>query len=135
MKTSIAIREAQACESRRPIRTHPDRGASTVRDRPLLSIVVPTKNERGNIAELIERLEAVLPTVAMEIIFVDASSDGTAESSRQAGGRCQREVVLLHQTPRTPAQWARRRRRPGPARRTRRPGSASWTPTFSIRPS
>jgi glycosyltransferase involved in cell wall biosynthesis len=63
----------------------------------LLSIVVPTKNERGNILRLIERLEAVLPTVAMEIIFVDASSDGTAEAVEEAAGHSKREIVALRQ--------------------------------------
>ena len=63
----------------------------------MLSIVVPTKNERGNVVRLIERLEAVLPTVAMEIIFVDASSDGTAEAVEEAAGRSKREIVALRQ--------------------------------------
>jgi dolichol-phosphate mannosyltransferase len=66
-------------------------------ERPLLSVVVPTKNERGNVALLLERLESVLPTVAMEIIFVDASTDGTAEAIEEMGERSDRDVVLLRQ--------------------------------------
>ena len=66
--------------------------------RPLLSIVVPTKNEAGNVADLIARLEAVVPTVAMEIIFVDASTDATPEFIEEIAPRCTREVVLLRQT-------------------------------------
>jgi dolichol-phosphate mannosyltransferase len=66
---------------------------------PLLSIVVPTKNERGNVAALIERLEGVLPTVAMEIVFVDASTDGTAAFIEERARRSEREVVLLRQQP------------------------------------
>jgi dolichol-phosphate mannosyltransferase len=66
--------------------------------RPLLSIVVPTKNEVGNVADLVARLEAVVPTVAMEIIFVDASTDATPEFIEELAGHCTREVVLLHQT-------------------------------------
>ena len=66
---------------------------------PLLSIVVPTKNELGNVAALIERLETVLPTVAMEIIFVDASTDGTADFIEERAPFCEREIVLLRQTP------------------------------------
>ena len=46
---------------------------------PLLTVVVPTKNERGNVPQVVERLEAALPTVPLEIVFVDDSSDGTAE--------------------------------------------------------
>ena len=67
------------------------------RDRPLLSVVVPTKNERGNVTALLERLEAVLPTVAMEIIFVDASTDGTGDSIEALAKRSSRDVVLLRQ--------------------------------------
>jgi dolichol-phosphate mannosyltransferase len=67
--------------------------------RPLLSIVVPTKNERGNVAELVARLDVVAPAVAIEIIFVDASTDATPGYITQASWRSRREVVLLHQTP------------------------------------
>jgi glycosyltransferase involved in cell wall biosynthesis len=69
-----------------------------LREEPLLSIVVPTKNERDSVEALIERLEAVVPTVAMEIIFVDASTDGTAEVVEAAAGRSRREIVLLPQS-------------------------------------
>jgi dolichol-phosphate mannosyltransferase len=69
------------------------------RELPLLSVVVPTKNERDNIAALLKRLEAVLPTVAMEIIFVDASTDGTSEAIAALGTQSSREVILLRQGP------------------------------------
>jgi len=46
---------------------------------PELSIVVPTFNERGNVEELIRRIDAVLPGVAWEVVVVDDdSTDGTA---------------------------------------------------------
>jgi dolichol-phosphate mannosyltransferase len=49
------------------------------RDGPELSIVVPTFNERENIAELVRRIDAALPGVAWEVIVVDDdSTDGTA---------------------------------------------------------
>ena len=45
-----------------------------------LSIVVPTFKERGNIAELVQRLDAALEGVDWEVIFVDDNSpDGTTE--------------------------------------------------------
>jgi dolichol-phosphate mannosyltransferase len=45
-----------------------------------LSIVVPTFKERGNVAELVQRLDAVLEGVDWEVIFVDDNSpDGTTE--------------------------------------------------------
>ena len=68
-------------------------------ERPLFSVIVPTKNERGNIAALLKRLEAVLPTVAMEIIFVDASTDGTSQAIEALGRESSRDVVLIRQSP------------------------------------
>jgi len=50
---------------------------------PELTIVVPTLNERENILPLVERLDAVLPRSAWEVIFVDDdSNDGTADAVR-----------------------------------------------------
>ncbi|HYY22678.1 MAG TPA: glycosyltransferase, partial [Thermoleophilaceae bacterium] len=63
-----------------------------------MSVVVPTKNERENVIRLIDRLEAALPTVGMEIVFVDASTDGTAETIEEMGPRSERDVVLVRQS-------------------------------------
>lgn len=46
---------------------------------PLLTVIAPTRNEAGNVAELVRRLEQVAANVPMEIIFVDDSDDDTAE--------------------------------------------------------
>jgi dolichol-phosphate mannosyltransferase len=54
---------------------------------PLISVIVPAKNEQDNIAPLVDELEAALtPLGAFEIIYVnDGSTDGTqAELSRLA---------------------------------------------------
>ena len=42
-----------------------------------VSIVVPTRNEAGNVGVLVERLTAAMPANSFEIIFVDDSDDGT----------------------------------------------------------
>ena len=48
---------------------------------PLLSIVVPTLNERANIEPLVNALHRAMGDVAWEVIFVDDDSrDGTAET-------------------------------------------------------
>lgn len=48
-----------------------------------LAIIVPTFNERENIRELVERLEACLAPIHWEVIIVDDDSpDGTAEHVR-----------------------------------------------------
>lgn len=55
-----------------------------VRRGPELSVIVPTFNERENIAELIARLEVCLEDSSWEVVFVDDDSpDGTASLVRE----------------------------------------------------
>lgn len=52
---------------------------------PVLSVVVPVLDERGNVRPLVEQIEAVVEPLAepFEIVFVnDGSTDGTAEELR-----------------------------------------------------
>jgi dolichol-phosphate mannosyltransferase len=75
-------------------RARPQAAASTVE----LTVVAPTFNERGNVARLVEKLDAALRGVAWEVIFVDDDSpDGTAELVKQIAAtdprvRCLRRV-------------------------------------------
>ncbi len=63
-----------------------------------LSIIVPTYKERGNVAELVKRLDAALAGTAWEAIFVDDNSpDGTANAVKEIAAddrrvRCLRRV-------------------------------------------
>ena len=63
-----------------------------------LSVVVPTFNERGNVATLVQRLDAALAGIAWEVIFVDDNSpDGTTDAVRElartdARVRCIRRI-------------------------------------------
>ena len=51
-----------------------------------LAVILPTFNERKNIAPMVERLDTALKGLAWEAIFVDAHSpDGTAEEARRIG--------------------------------------------------
>ena len=60
-----------------------------------LALVIPTFNERGNIAELIARLDRTLQGLAWEAIFVDDDSpDGTADLVRSFSRRDSRIRVL-----------------------------------------
>ena len=68
-----------------------------IKPEPLLTVVVPTKNERDNVPHVVERLEAALPTVPLEIVFVDDSSDGTAELVQDLAADSERQIVLLKQ--------------------------------------
>ena len=48
-----------------------------------LAVVIPTFNERGNVATLVARLDAALHGIRWEAIFVDDdSADGTADGAR-----------------------------------------------------
>jgi dolichol-phosphate mannosyltransferase len=63
---------------------------------PLLSIIVPTFNERDNVRELVERLDHCLTGLAWEIIFVDDDSrDGTLDVLQDIS-RSNSRVRYLH---------------------------------------
>ena len=56
---------------------------------------MPTFNEAGNVALLVERLAAVLAGIAWEVVFVDDDSpDGTAAIARQIALRDRRVRVI-----------------------------------------
>lgn len=62
----------------------PGLGAPVQAGVPLLSVIVPTFNERDNIVVLFRKLEAALAGVAWEVIFVDDNSpDGTSDVVRR----------------------------------------------------
>lgn len=55
---------------------------------PMLSLIVPTFNERDNVGPLLERLDDVLAGVSWEVIFVDDDSpDGTAAEIKRLAAR------------------------------------------------
>src|SRR5581483_9822613 len=50
---------------------------------PELAVLIPTLNERGNLALLVETIERALAGVDYEIVFIDDDSqDGTAAAAR-----------------------------------------------------
>jgi dolichol-phosphate mannosyltransferase len=58
--------------------------AATAARVPDLALIVPTFNERDNVAELVRRFDAVLAGIAWEVIFVDDDSkDGTLAELRR----------------------------------------------------
>jgi len=64
--------------------TIPTRMTAPLRSGPELAVIVPTFNERGNIAELIRRLVECLGDRSWEVVFVDDDSpDGTADLVRE----------------------------------------------------
>jgi dolichol-phosphate mannosyltransferase len=68
---------------RQPARREINRSAAE-RTGPLLSVVVPTFNERDNVRPLVHELSEALAGVEWEVIFVDDDSpDGTADVARE----------------------------------------------------
>src|ERR1700727_2537472 len=52
--------------------------------RPVLSVIVPSYNERPNVAPMIAKLDAALRGIDWEVIYVDDNSpDGTAAEGRR----------------------------------------------------
>jgi dolichol-phosphate mannosyltransferase len=49
---------------------------------PLVSVVIPTRNEASNLQPLVDRISAALAGTRYEICFVDDSDDGTADLLR-----------------------------------------------------
>jgi len=62
---------------------------------PLLSVVVPTFNERDNVAELVRRLEITLKGIAWEVIFVDDNSPDKTHAAVKALARKNPRVRCL----------------------------------------
>lgn len=66
---------------------------------PALSVVVPTKNEAENIEELLQRIDAAAAGHAFEVIFVDDSTDSTAEVIERFRGCLAGEIVVVRRGP------------------------------------
>jgi dolichol-phosphate mannosyltransferase len=64
---------------------------------PVLSVVLPTKEESGNVAAIAARLDNVLTDVPIELIFVDDSDDETPDAIRRI--RSRHAVRLVHRAP------------------------------------
>src|SRR3954471_8503602 len=77
-----------------------DRGAhapAPAGNAPLaLSLVIPTRNEVDNIDALVDHIERVMPEVAMEVIFVDDSDDGTPAAVARVARTSSRQIELIH---------------------------------------
>jgi dolichol-phosphate mannosyltransferase len=64
----------------------------------LLTVVVPTYNERESMPALLARIDAALAGVAAEVLVVDDSDDGTEEVVREVGRTTAVPVRVLHRT-------------------------------------
>jgi dolichol-phosphate mannosyltransferase len=66
---------------------------------PDLSVVIPTRNEAGNIQLLLARLQDALSDIAAEVLVVDDSDDATPEIARQAAMRSALSVRVFVRRP------------------------------------
>jgi len=67
----------------------------TTESRVALSLILPTYNERHNIAPLVERIGRALAGLSYEVIFVDDSTDGTDRVVARCAAT-DRRVMLIH---------------------------------------
>ena len=68
-------------------------------ERPSLSIIVPTRNEAGNVEKLVTGLEQALPNVALEVIFVDDSTDDTPQVIQEVSERFPFNITVIARPP------------------------------------
>jgi dolichol-phosphate mannosyltransferase len=61
-----------------------------------VTVVVPTRNERDNVAPLLRRLEPIRPDLWLEVLFIDDSSDDTPRVIEAQARQCSRTVSLIH---------------------------------------
>lgn len=60
------------------------------------SVIIPSFNEEGNVAELVRQLEHELAGRDGEVLYVDDSTDGTPDEVRAAADRCALPVSVHH---------------------------------------
>ncbi|HUE60349.1 MAG TPA: glycosyltransferase, partial [Acidimicrobiales bacterium] len=76
-----------------------EEGAETVIDPPTgtgISVIIPTRDERGNIAVLVDRVVRALEGRNAELIFVDDSSDNTPEAIAHAALHSRVPIRCIH---------------------------------------
>jgi dolichol-phosphate mannosyltransferase len=64
-----------------------------------LSVVIPTRNESGNIAPLLSRIEQATKGIVTEVIFVDDSTDNTPETITKLQDQFSLQVKLVSRPP------------------------------------
>jgi dolichol-phosphate mannosyltransferase len=69
---------------------------SSVESAPDLTVVVPTRNERDNVARLTERLDALSRRQPLEVLFVDDSADDTPKVIQDRARQRLLAIRLIH---------------------------------------
>src|SRR5438105_2380620 len=64
-----------------------------------VSLIIPTRNEAGNVSELLVRLGRLPAGVLGEVIFVDDSDDDTPAAIAYLAGSVDFDVAVVHREP------------------------------------
>jgi dolichol-phosphate mannosyltransferase len=64
-----------------------------------ISLVIPTRNEAGNIEPLLSRIDQATMGIPTEVVFVDDSTDNTPQVITELQGRFSLQVVLIARPP------------------------------------
>ncbi|MCA9998216.1 MAG: glycosyltransferase [Anaerolineales bacterium] len=67
--------------------------------RPLITLIIPTRNEAENITPLLDRITQATKTLALELLFVDDSDDHTANMIKLLAKQFPLPVRVLERTP------------------------------------
>jgi len=70
--------------------------ASSEQTDPRLTVIVPTFNEAPNVAELVRRVGVAVRGLGAELLFVDDSTDDTADVVRAVAGTAELPVRVIH---------------------------------------
>ena len=87
------VRKAQVAERECTRHTVADSDSTGL---PAVSVIVPTRNEASNVAELVRRLTPALAASSAEVIFVDDSDDDTPEVVAAVSRSSAVPVRLVH---------------------------------------
>ncbi len=66
---------------------------------PMLSIIVPTRNEAGNIRPLLARIERATQGIPTQVVFVDDSTDETAAVIKESGSHYSMQTTCIVRSP------------------------------------
>jgi dolichol-phosphate mannosyltransferase len=66
---------------------------------PAVTVVIPTRNEAGNVEPLMDRLRTALPEFDLEVIFVDDSDDRTDQVVARLKPTPRCPIRLIHRPP------------------------------------
>ena len=93
--TDIPLRSARPPIVAAPVQRRGVLDPPSPRFAPAVSIIIPTRNEAGNVGELVRQLDTVSGLGPSEIIFVDDSTDDTPDIILSLRSEVH-EIVLIH---------------------------------------